>query len=267
MFPGATASIDDADYALVGAPFDATASFYPGARFGPDRIRRFAHALEDYDRRTGQRFSALHVADTGDVEPGDDPEALVEYLRSTIRGLAGGGAIPVTLGGEHTVSLAGVRATDAATYVAVDAHLDLRDRYRDRAVCHATVARRALETADRAVIVGARSGSDAGWERAAAGDVTVVQPSAVPDWRPTLEEPIYLSVDVDAVDPGYAPATGTPAPFGLDPSTVRDVISTIAPAACGFDVVEVTDRDAGQTATLAAALLRRFVHDHAAARR
>jgi agmatinase len=79
------------------------------------------------------------------------------------------------------------------------------------------------------------------------------------------DERAYLSVDVDAVDPGFAPATGTMEPFGLAPRTVLEVVRAVAPAAAGFDVVEVNDRDEGQTATLAAKLLRAFVYDHAAA--
>jgi agmatinase len=168
------------------------------------------------------------------------------------------------VGGEHAVSVAGVRATDPDAFVALDAHLDLREAYAGDPLSHATVTRHALETADEAVVVGARAGSESEWNRAARGDVTVIEPSRVADWDPELNaERVYLSVDVDAFDPGFAPGTGTREPFGLTPREGRRVVRTLAPLAAGFDVVETTDRDDGQTATLAAKLLRTFVHAHA----
>ncbi len=265
MFPGARTDPDDARYVIIGAPFDATTSFLPGARFGPGRIRKFAHALEGYDRRTDQDVSELGVGDVGDVEAGADPASVVEYLQSTLTGHVLNERVPILLGGEHTVSVAGVRATEPDVFVSIDAHLDLRDRYRGQHYSHATVTRRALETVEEAVIVGARSGSRAEWERTTSADVTLIAPEEAASWVATYDAPIYLSVDIDAIDPAYAPATGTPAPYGLEPAIARDIIATLAPTAVGFDVVEVTDRDAGQTATLAASLVRRFICDHAQA--
>ncbi|MFP4591131.1 MAG: arginase family protein [Halobacteriales archaeon] len=263
MFPGAAADPDGSRYVILGAPLDATTSHRPGARFGPDLIRRAAHAQEDYDRRRDTRFSERRVHDAGDVLGDDAPERYLPFLETTLRGHVLEGRVPVVLGGEHTVSLAGVRATEPATYVALDAHLDLRDRYRGRERSHATVCRRALEVVDRAIVVGARSGSEAEWDRASAADVEVVEPEAVAAWTPTPAAPIYLSVDVDVLDPAFAPGTGTLSPFGLTPATVRDLVTHLAPHASGFDVVEVNDRDEGQAPAVAAALVRRFVHDHA----
>jgi agmatinase len=86
----------------------------------------------------------------------------------------------------------------------------------------------------------------------------------VADWTPGFDdERVYLSVDIDAADPGFAPGTGTPEPFGLDPRELHDVVRAVAPHAVGFDTVEVNDRDDGQAATLAAKLLRAFVFAHA----
>ncbi len=123
----------------------------------------------------------------------------------------------------------------------------------------------ALSVADEAVVLGARTGSEAEWDRASEADVTVVPPEDVADWSPAFDdERVYLSVDIDAADPGFAPGTGTPEPFGLDPREMHDVVRAVAPQAVGFDVVEVNDRDDGQAATLAAKLLRAFVFAHAA---
>ncbi|ELY33327.1 arginase family protein, partial [Haloferax volcanii] len=150
------------------------------------------------------------------------------------------------------------------------AHLDLRRAYDGNEWSHATVTRRVLDElgVDEAVILGARTGSPDEWERAAADDVTVVEPEAVPDWEPAFDgdQSVYLSVDIDAADPAFAPGTGTTEPFGLTSREMRDVVRAVAPHADGFDVVEVNDRDDGQAASLAAKLLREFVFAHAAGR-
>jgi len=262
-FPGASTDRDAADYVLVGAPLDATTTFQPGTRFGPRRIRHYARPFDDYDHHTDQAFTDLAVHDAGDVRPWDDVPAYLDHLAAELRAAATD-AIPLLVGGEHTVTRAGVRATTPDVYVTVDAHLDLRDAYDGNPDNHATVTRRVLETVDRAVVLGARTGNAAEWDRASDPDVTVVPPADVPDWTPDIDGTVYLSVDVDAVDPGAAPGTGTMEPFGLSPRTVRDVVTALAPQATGVDVVEVNDRDSGQTAALAAKLLRRFVYTHAA---
>jgi len=275
MFPGAAADRGIAEYALVGAPLDRSTSFRPGARFGPRRVRHHAQGFDDYDHHTGLRFTDLAVYDHGDVGPTADPAEYLQFLEGTLGDFRGEGATPLLVGGEHTVTVAGVRAVDPDVFVCLDAHLDLRESYAGDELSHATVTHHALDVADRAVVVGARTGSEAEWDRAGEADVTVVAPEEVADWTPEdvpgltpdgTGGPVYLSVDVDAFDPGFAPGTGTPEPFGLTPREGRRVVGELAPAVDGFDVVEVNDRDDGQAATLAAKLLRRFVCDHAASR-
>ncbi|ESP87411.1 agmatinase family protein [Candidatus Halobonum tyrrellensis] len=283
-FPGARAGRDATDdpddaaggdaYTLVGAPLDASTSFQPGARFGPDLVRRFAGAYDDYDRRTDSQFSAAGVRDAGDVRAWDAAADYLDHLTAELRAAVIDGTVPLVVGGEHTVSWAGVRATDPDVLVVVDAHLDLRDAYDGNPLSHACVTRRALDglddgdypTVDDVVVVGARTGSRAEWERADRADVTVVPPEAAADWTAGFgDRDVYLSVDIDGVDPGFAPGTGTMEPFGLSPREARDVVRAVAPACVGFDAVEVNDRDDGQTAALAAKLLREFVRSHSAA--
>ncbi|GAB3019327.1 agmatinase [Natronobiforma cellulositropha] len=270
MFPGATAEREDANFVVVGAPLDVSTTFQPGTRFGPQRIRSFAATFDDYDHRTDRHFSDCAVADHGDVHAWNDAEAYLEWLEGVLTDVVWDDAVPVLLGGEHTVSEAGVRACDPDVFVCLDAHLDLRAEYDGDPFSHACVTRRVLETVDEAIVVGARTGSEDEWERAARDDVTVVAPDAVDDWLADgqLEERLagresYLSVDIDALDPAFAPGTGTMEPFGLTPRQVRDAVRAAAPFATGFDVVEVNDRDDGQAATLAGKLLREFVFTRA----
>ncbi|QIO23812.1 agmatinase [Haloarcula sp. JP-L23] len=266
MFPGAVADRGAADYALVGAPLDVSTSFRPGARFGPRRVRDFAEQFDDYDHRSDQHFTELGVYDHGDVGPTADTAEYLTFLQSAVAEFDRDGAVPLLVGGEHTVSVAAVRALDPDVFVCLDAHLDLRESYAGDEYSHATVTHHALSVADRAVVLGARTGSEAEWNRADADDVTVVPPEDVADWTPAFgDASVYLSVDIDAADPGFAPGTGTPEPFGLAPREMRDAVQSVAPHAVGFDVVEVNDRDDGQAATLAAKLLRTFVFAHAEA--
>jgi len=269
MFPGATADREAASYVVVGAPLDVTTTFQPGTRFGPDRIRRFSESYDNYDHRTDQYFTDLGVDDAGDIRAWDDVAEYCNYLGGQLRDVVWDGAVPLLLGGEHTVTAPAVEAVDPDVFVCLDAHLDLRAEYDGNEWSHACVTRRVLETASEAIILGARTGSEAEWERADADDVTVVAPDAVDDW---LADPpafdgrsAYISVDVDAADPGFAPGTGTMEPFGLSPQQMREVVRTVAPHCEGFDVVEVNDRDDGQTAALAGKLLREFVFSHAEA--
>jgi len=267
MFPGATTTREDADYVVVGAPLDVSTTFQPGTRFGPDRVRTFARTYDDYDHRTGQRFTELGVADAGDVHAWDDAEEYLSFLAGELGDAARAGAVPLLLGGEHTVSDAGVRATDPDVFVCLDAHLDLRQEYDGNEWSHACVTRHVLDVVDEAVILGARTGSPEEWERAEADDVTVVSPEEVSAWVADfdgLDGAAYLSVDIDGADPSVAPGTGTMEPFGLSSTTMRDVVRAVAPFAVGCDVVEVNDRDDGQAAALGGKLLREFVYEHAA---
>lgn len=267
MFPGANTDRSEADFVIVGAPLDVSTSFQPGTRFGPDRIRHFAQGFEDFDHHTEQHFTACSVHDYGDITAWDDAREYLDYLSGILGDIHYEDSIPLLLGGEHTVTVAGVEAVEPDVFVTLDAHLDLRTELAGNEWSHATVTRHALEVADRAVILGARAGSEAEWERAAADDVTVVPPDAVDEWTPDFEdESVYLSVDIDAADPGVAPGTGTKEPYGLSARGLRDVVRSVAPSMDGFDVVEVNDRDDGQAGTLAAKLLRTAVFRSAATR-
>ncbi|MFB6221806.1 MAG: arginase family protein [Halolamina sp.] len=276
-FPGAVADRAAADYVLVGAPLDVSTTFQPGTRFGPERVRRFARTYDDYDHRTDLFFSELGVHDAGDLRAWDDAPDYLDYLTGTLADAVRDDAVPVTLGGEHTVTAAGVRATDPDVLVTLDAHLDLREAYDDNPWSHASVCRRALDgdpegaalsnadaTADRLVVLGGRTGSPEEWERADEPDVTVVPPEDVADWEPAFAgQDVYLSIDIDGADPSVAPGTGTMEPFGLSPREMRDVVRAVAPHAVGCDAVEVNDRDDGQAAALAGKLVREFVYSHA----
>jgi agmatinase len=264
MFPGAGADREEAAYAVVGAPLDASTTFRPGTRFGPREVRHVAQSFSDYDQHTDARFTDLAVHDHGDIRPGSDAAEYLQFLSGALTEYHEAGAVPLLIGGEHAVTVAALRALEPDVYVCLDAHLDLRESYAGNPLSHATVTHHALDVVDEVILLGARSGSEDGWERAERDDaITVVPPGGVESWEFGFENrEVYLSVDVDAADPAFAPGTGTPEPFGLGPRTMHDVVRSVAPECVGFDVVEVNDRDDGQTAALAAKLLRAFVFAH-----
>lgn len=271
MFPGATeTAASGACYTVVGAPLERSVTFHPGTQFGPREIRHHAGGFENYDHRTDQAFTELGVTDAGDVRPWHDAAAYSEFLTGELQDIVADNAIPVLLGGEHTVTVAGVTATNPSVYVCIDAHLDLRETFDGDPWSHATVHNHVAERVDELIILGARAGAASEWERAeTSSSITVVPPEAIDAWLTDSmmsmidQRDTYLSIDIDGIDPTYAPATGTREPFGLTPTHVRSVIDGIAPQTVGFDIVEVSDRDDGQTATLAAKMLREFVFQHA----
>ncbi|WP_248903879.1 arginase family protein [Halocatena marina] len=187
MFPGAAADRNVADYVLLGAPLDVSTTFQPGTRFGPDRIRQHARTFDDFDHHTGLRFSDLGVHDGGDLHAWDDAAEYIGFLEGMLSDVRDDGALGIPIGGEHTVSLAGVRAFDPDVFVCLDAHLDLRSEYDGNPMSHATITRQALDVADRAIIVGARTGSEDEWERASENDVTVIPPDEVTAWTSELQ--------------------------------------------------------------------------------
>ncbi len=269
MFPGANESHTDATYTIVGAPLERSTTFRGGTRFGPDRIRKFARPFEDYDHHRDIHFSECAVHDHGDIRAWDDVSAYLQWLEGELRDVAQT-AIPLLLGGEHTVTRSGVRAVEPTVVVCADAHLDLRATFDGNSDSHATVMHHILDvpSVEEILLVGTRTGSAAEWERTQTSEVTVISPSAfepdqIEQW--VQSRACYLSIDIDAADIGIAPGTGTPEPFGLHTTQLRDLVRTVAPTTVGFDIVEINDRDNGQAASLGAKLLREYVFAHTAA--
>ena len=264
-FADADASYEDARYAIFGVPYDATTSFKPGTRFGPRAIREASFNFEPYDPSTGVDFSKVPIVDLGDLMVLRLPEDLVGQVADVTGDIVRDGKVPVMLGGEHTATIGAVRAVRPDVYVVCDAHLD------GTAYSHGCVTRRVLDTVDDVVIIGARSG-DAGQFEVAAERTRLYTADAVREKgiAAVLGEVlgefggrrVYLSIDADAIDCCLIPGLGTPEPFGMTPLDIREVVRTLAPHAVGFDYVEVAPFDAGQTAAVAAQLVREFIARH-----
>ena len=177
---------------------------------------------------------------------------------------------PIALGGEHAIT-PGVIAAYPQDYsvLVLDAHLDFRTSYEHSQHNHACVVRRIADhlAIENIAVLGVRSAEKAEFDQAVqAGlffkDIYTIRknklPSIIAETKKRLQgKPVYLSLDIDVVDPAYAPGTSTPEPFGLTPLEVIEIIDAFSDQLVGFDVVEVCPPyDQGQTALLAAKLIR-----------
>lgn len=270
-FADADASYEDARYAAFGVPYDGTTSFRPGTRFGPRAIREVSFNFESYDPATGIDLSLVPVTDLGDLAVSRLPEEVVDQVADVVGDIVGDGKVPVMLGGEHTATVGAVRAVRPEVYVVCDAHLDLRDELDGTPYSHGCVTRRILESVEDVVIIGARSGDREQFE-AAAEETRLYTADTVRERGITAvlaevldeiaERKAYLSIDADAIDCCLTPGLGTPEPFGMTPLDIREVVRTLAPRVAGFDYVEVAPFDSGQTAAVAAQMVREFIARH-----
>lgn len=258
FFAGADDGYEGADVVVAGVPLDTTASFRKGARFAPARIREASLSFETYVRDADADLSDLRVHDYGDLDVWNDARETVEFAEGVVEGFVGDGKVPVLLGGEHTASVAGFRGTDASSVVFFDAHLDLKDEFEGTAYSHACVVRRAVEDGRDVYVVGAREGSRDEWEYADEADgVTIL---GFDETDEIDADAPYVSVDLDVLDPGYAPGVGTPVPCGASPDQLRDAVRTLAPEAAGLDVVEACPAyGSGEAEFMAASLVRDFL--------
>lgn len=237
--------------ALLGVPFDGTSGGHPRQAGAPSLLRQ---ALGLTDGRHG----GVPVWDVGDVrtEP-VDVLRLLERTRGTLDAVhrRAPDALPVLLGGEHTISLAAVESLDPASIVSLDAHPDLWDEQHGRRLAQGTWLRRAAERLDAELVLP--------WARAARGEEwgAIEELGIRTEIPPDLPEPVYISVDVDVFDPSDAPAVVWPEPGGPSPREVIDLVSKLAEARslAGVDLVEVNAARAGPTVRLGARVIQSVI--------
>lgn len=251
-----------ADVVILGVPFDSGVSYRPGARFGPGHIRAASKLLRPYNpAQDVAPFAAHQVADHGDigVNPFDIVEAL-DTVEATVTGLRSGGASVLTLGGDHTIALPILRAIakehGPVAVLHFDAHLDTWDTYFGAPFTHGTPFRRASEEGlldlERCQHVGIRGplygkrdledDATLGFQIVRADDYESDGMASIIDRiRRRLDGgPVYVSIDIDVLDPAHAPGTGTPEAGGL---TSRELLGTLRGLLglqiVGADIVEV----------------------------
>ena len=271
LFADADAEYSSADYVLFGVPFDGTTSFKAGCRDAPLAIRQVSYNIETYLPFYDLEMTDVSVHDMGDMYVECLPDLMVEQVADAVSDLMKDEKIPVMMGGEHSVTIGAVQTLKPKWYVVCDAHLDMQDEYRGSPFNHDCVTARVSEAVENIVIIGARSGCKEEFEFArenyhlyTADDVEERGIRSVLDEVSALigDDSLYLSIDADAIDCCMTPGLGTPEPFGLSPKDVRAVIRRLSKNAVGFDYVEVLPNDEGQTAMVAAHMIREFIAGH-----
>jgi agmatinase len=256
-------AVDTWDIAVAGIPFDAGTSYRPGARFGPAAVRQASRLLRPYNPALGALpFELTQVVDAGDLActPFSAEEA-VGQIEAAARALLADGGRLVAVGGDHTVALPLLRATAARhgplALVHFDAHLDTWDTYFGQRFTHGTPFRRAWEEGlllrDHSVHVGLRGplyarsdltdDAGMGFAQVTTDEVAELGPAAVTErlLERVGDAPVYVSVDIDVLDPAHAPGTGTPEAGGLTSRELLALLRGLAPARIvGADVVEVS---------------------------
>ena len=240
-FIGCDSSYRAADIVLYGAPFDSTTSYRPGARFGPSAIRHESFGLETYSPYQNADLTDFDIFDSGDLELCfGSSEAALSDIEARAAEILHDGKLPLLLGGEHLVTLGAVRAVaekhPGLHIIHFDAHADLRDDYLGAKLSHACVLRRCHE------IVGdgrihqfcIRSGERAEFEFAAQHteihkfDFTGL--AELSEQLCATNEPGYLTIDLDCLDPSCFPGTGTPEAGGVSFLQLLDAIRTVSKA-------------------------------------
>lgn len=254
-------------FCILGVPFDGTASYISGARFGPRTVREASYNFEAYN------FKLKKTVPTGLIDIGDLEVVHGNYkktcakLRSTVDDVLSQNIVPITIGGDHSISYCIIKSLtealgqDKLTVIHFDAHMDLREEYEGEKYSHATVMRRVMDLNPQKIIqIGVRSADQ---EEANLSDERLISFSSynvfedienVVDCFKDISGPIYVSFDIDVLDPAYAPSTGTPSPCGLNPMQIEKLMFSLdSKELVGMDIVEVASTGIGDSTAMNAA--------------
>ncbi|WPC08145.1 agmatinase [Globicatella sp. PHS-GS-PNBC-21-1553] len=236
-FIACDASFEEATTVIFGAPYDSTTSNRPGTRFAPKAIRNDSFGLETYSPYQDKDLSEVKIFDSGDLELSfGRVDLALQDIEDHAREILSAGKRPLMIGGEHLVTLGQFRAV-AEKYpdvcvIQLDAHTDLRQEYLGAELSHATIIRRIWDMVgdERIYQLGIRSGEKAEFEFAKEHthltkfNLTGL-PKAIADLK---DKPVYLTIDLDVLDPSAFPGTGTPEAGGIDFMTLLQAIIDIA---------------------------------------
>ncbi len=242
-----------ARFAVLPIPYDSTTSYLSGTRHGPAAIISASHHVEWFDEELEAECYQCGIATLDAIDPNvDGPEAMHRELLRHARPIVRDGKFLFGLGGDHSISSALIRAVMARhrklSVLQLDAHCDLRDSFHGSAYSHAAVMRRVLELGATTVPVGVRGISPEEhrfMKRAGIQPVTARDCHMEEEWidrtLDALGETVYVTIDIDAFDPAYAPGTGAPEPGGLDWYQVTGLLRLVAAekTVVGADIVEV----------------------------
>ena len=270
-FTGISSPYDKSRFVFFGVPYDKTSTFRAGSRFAPGAIRDVSANMELYSVRADVDLEKVPVHDLGDVDIVEDLSETLDRAKSVCQEMYGEKKIILMVGGEHSITKA---ATDSlpqdAAIVSFDAHLDLRDEFLGEKLSHATFMRRVSEHLgpDHIMEIGIRAFSKPELDFVKRSGVTMITPQDLrktgsPKTASRIKQFLqgfshsYVTVDIDVLDPAFAPGVGNPEPDGLSTDELLTLIdATLDSRIQGFDVVEVSPQlDSGQTAAVGTKVL------------
>lgn len=270
-FIGCDANFKESDIVLFGAPFDGTTSFRPGTRFAPDFIRKDSYGLETYSPYLDADLEDYKVIDVGDIEfPLGNTKKVLDMIYYQTRNILEYNKIPFMIGGEHLVTYPAFQAVYEkyldVLVIHLDAHTDLRQDYLGEKLSHATVIRRIWEMVgdNKIYQYGIRSGTKEEFEFAKMH--TQLTPFTCSSIKQDLEDmrntPIYLTIDLDVLDPSIFPGTGTPEPGGILFQDILQVIKLVTKLnIVGVDIVELSPHydNSGVSTAVACKVIREIL--------
>lgn len=268
-FMGTGESYEEAAAVLVGVPMDFTVSLRPGSRTGPQQIRTISYGIEEYSVYQNKSLANLNYYDAGDmVLPFGNVSGSLSRIEAVAERIFADNKLPIFLGGEHLISYPLIKACyqhyPNLSVIHFDAHADLRTDYEGEEESHATVMRKVAEMlGDRRIYqFGIRSGTKEEFEYAKQHTHMFVD-EIFPSLRDAVlllkNKPVYISLDIDVVDPAFAPGTGTPEPGGCTSKEILEAIRVMSSLnVVGMDIVEVSplNDQTERTAILGAKLVR-----------
>ncbi|MCL2086389.1 MAG: agmatinase [Oscillospiraceae bacterium] len=270
-FISCESSFAAANIVIFGAPYDGTTSNRPGARFAGRAIRAESYGMETYSPYLDKDLSDFKIHDGGDLElPFGDPVPVLDMVCDYTKSVLAAEKIPLMLGGEHLVTLGAFRAVHEkfpqVNIVHFDAHADLRDEYLGQRLSHATVMRRCYDLiGDEGVFqFGIRSGER---EEFRWGENHVYTEKFTVKTIPNIikklkDKPVYLTIDLDVLDTGVFPATGTPEAGGISFNELLNAIEQVSQLnIVGADICELSPPydNTGASTALACKVVRELI--------
>ena len=276
VFIASLPNVEEAKTVLYGMPMDWTVSFRPGSRFGPNRIREVSIGLEEYSPYLDGDLSEAAVYDAGDIPlPFGNAQKSLDLIESFVKDVIQAGKFPLGMGGEHLVTWPVIKAMhdtygDDFVILHFDAHTDLRDHYEGEPLSHSTPLKKAAELIgpSNCYSFGIRSGmkEEFDWVKEVGYNMypfEVIEP--LKRVLPTLKgKKVYVTIDIDVLDPSAAPGTGTQEIGGITTKELLEAVHALANAdidIIGADLVEVSPAydQSDMTAIAAAKLLREMM--------
>ncbi|WP_349408866.1 agmatinase [Pseudalkalibacillus sp. SCS-8] len=245
--------LEDSQVVIYGMPMDWTVSFRPGSRFGPAKIREVSLGLEEYSPYMDRELEEVKFYDAGDIPlPFGNPQNSIDMIEDYVGKILDAGKFPLGIGGEHLVSWPVFKALhkkyDDFAIIHIDAHADLREEYEGEPLSHSTPIRKACELIgpENVYSFGIRSGMKEEFQYAKDSGMYMAKFDVAEPLKEVLPKlagrNVYVTIDIDVLDPAHAPGTGTAEAGGITSKELLEAIVLIAKSdvnVIGADLVEV----------------------------